>query len=1508
MDRTSKQPRDTAEATEGAGAAARRAPGPDGPGNRAVASILGGAGGRGPGGPGPDAPGPDAQGSEAQGPVGSGAGTDTTGGTRASAAAISRLVGMQRLAGNGAVSRALALQRLEPSARPRPRPGSPTGPEAGREARPDHRAGTEAETETGPEGAAGSGARARTGGARTTPPDPPDSSDPAAHGSGSAARHGTPAVPGPRGAHGPETPGRGPAPAPGAAGHGARPGAESAEGQRAAGHRAEDGPVGDTGEAETGEGPAADPGDGDLISTELAEHERWAGSFGSLGTAGSDERAQYLLDMAGQGAASGAAGGAVMGFAMSAIGAAIGQVAGRRLATLAVSRGVSATPVPGLGPAIGGVMALAGLAMRDWGATGQTIGRMGTGTGYERLANDLEGLAEVLDVTMALMDVVAGVLGGIAVGMWVGAVLSGGTLAPLALTLSAVATGMGLATTAVGLVINIGVRPVVTALRALHAFDSQGDPAQIEQQGEQLSSAASQVSGAAVGALAAKAGAWAGTRGGNRIDAGITRLQERATGGAPSGSVTSSGGPRLHVEMPEAPGAAPHVDADAGAGAGATAHVDADSGSGSGSGSGTTTHVDADAGTGTTSHIDTDTGAGSGSSTTTHVDADAGSGSTSHIDTGSGTGTTTHVDADTGPGPTTHVDADGTTPHADAGAGPGGTPHADADPGTAPRTDAGADTRSPGTADGTAARPAPSSPTPLGAADPAPQAAAPAPHAAADPADFSDLDPLIRSLEEDPNVQARLTDDRPELPRRETPWTQPEARAYANEQAADHRAATGMSGDTVQAGHTAAARHAPESGIRPEDWDTQPMQPLHSRRDSDVAATVTHQDGRESTNTRHRAQERLIDAAVAQSRRGSPDGTLTPRGHLDAAAQVAWQSENIPLAQDNIDMLRAGPLAAPGAGPAVDPATGRVIPGTGTGTGTGTQAAAPTATPHSPASPAGTPHTPAAPASSYPDHTRTIPPTQDRAAAMAQYQAQVRADPGRESGVWRDSAGNYHVMQGGPGSVAPPSVSGPLELIYHSHPTTADPAMRSLNSQPSQAGGDFGVLQHQHGEGPAGRRQSSELHFPVYDGDGNQTGYGATGFAYDPTHPLPLHVTTTTPEGGTSTQRYRDFADFQQRARVGASGGTAAERSAAFAGAEARLSADRAAAAARVDATARALDPGPGMVGVREGRERGDTAHGPTAEGGTGAGAGAGAVAEPSRRGPAYTAHVAGLRPGESVDLPVNPAYTAPPGTPAELAALRERLAVTRRAQAELAGTEGRMASQAATQSGQDTQLGRAGEVSQQLVAGGQAQATATRETQSVNREQQSTAAGAIGSLGQSAQQAGAVATLVGSLRAFQGLAGLFGYLPGSLGASARGASADSSRLIAALGRVRETDAVQGQMEGRRSGMEADQARIGGVDERNTRTAGELDRGRQQVEQLRELNRARLGETEATRDQARRERQEAAGDEERTQGTHDDLLARMRTWAGEHRAARETAVAAARAALTARGYAVQESG
>lgn len=1148
-----------------------------------------------------------------------------------------------------------------------------------------------------------------------------------------------------------------------------------------------------------------------LVDFELAEHERWAGSFGEMGTAGTDQRAQFILDQAGQGTTSGATGALGMGFVMGAIGAGVGQIAGRRLATLAVSRGFAATPVPGLGSAIGGVMAVAGLAMRDWGATAETIGRMGEGEGYEGLANDLEGLAEILDIATQVMDVLAGVLGGIAVGMWVAAVLSAGTLSPLAASLSAIALGINAATTAIGILISVVIRPVVVALRALHTFESQGDPAQIEAEGQQLQSAAGQITGAVAGAAAGRLGGAAGTRGGTRVDAGISRIQAGRTGGSPSMSARGSG-PRIHAEVPEAP-------------SGPTRPTPAS----------TATAAPA-AGSGPRAASPSSRSGSTSDTAPIRMDVLEEFGDAQRLASGAPLG---QPELGNLPGPPT-----------------GRLRRGERDPGNyvvppAARSRVGREGREAG----------------MGALTEAVQSGIDTPRTAAS----------RETIPSDTLVALTDPDYRPPESRRRrgaTESSEPgtEMTSYQQELGLD-------------AERSVQASHVPGVATEPHD--------AHRASGVEILRTADHIEGIHGSVT-SRPLETAFPNPDYQGRPGfsdlpqrAPSSTRTDRGHLQGAARdlARRRRDASPAEQVQIDAAlawlqrRSDALGAFGGDDLTPPA-----------------ASSPVARSSS------------APTSSIPSHTQTVR-TPDRAAAMEQYHQQIAADPGRESGVWRGEDGTFYVMQGDSGSVAPPAGAGRAELIYHSHPTTSDVGYQGMVSQPSQAGGDFGVLQFQHGQGTPGSRQSSELHFPVYDDAGNHTGYGATQFAYDPTHPLPLQVQTTTPGGRPTTQRYASHADFEARTGIGASGSTpAATRSTA----DTQLQTDVAAARSRIDTIAgdtrtRAY----GLPGMSLGAELGRQEVHEDVDVATGGelpveGESAGGDTGRPQHGPAYTGSVEGLEPGASFEIPINPAYPEPPGTPAELAVLMERVHAAQAAQEDLSGTEEAMQGQAAEQQTHATQLGEAQVVTQDLTTGRQAHQGQVDTTQSTNAEQQSTAGEAISNLGQAAEQATALATLTASLGVFQGLAHLFSYLPGALGRSAEGAKEDAGGLINSLNRVSETEATESNIETGRGGMEVNEERITGVATAGQQTDEELASGEAGVVELQQANTESLTETQSVLGQANRERSAAEEIEDEAQSTHDNLESSLQAWAQEHQQAREDAIASAMDQYSEQGYEVRE--
>ncbi|NUT93654.1 MAG: hypothetical protein HOY78_16705 [Saccharothrix sp.] len=227
---------------------------------------------------------------------------------------------------------------------------------------------------------------------------------------------------------------------------------------------------------------AADLSTGDLalVDEELAEHERWRGATNRVGEAFSGERADFIAEAAGGGALAGFAQGAAMGLALGV---------GSRMAAKFV-------PIPGVGAAIGGAVAAYGLATRDWGETRATIGKFGEGADdYERLANSIAAVSEVIDVITNVLNVLSGVIGIIAAAMWVITIATVGVASPLAATLSAIALGIQAATMVIDAINNLVLQPCVLAFRALHTFTSDADPREVEHEGADLSTSAGKMAG-----------------------------------------------------------------------------------------------------------------------------------------------------------------------------------------------------------------------------------------------------------------------------------------------------------------------------------------------------------------------------------------------------------------------------------------------------------------------------------------------------------------------------------------------------------------------------------------------------------------------------------------------------------------------------------------------------------------------------------------------------------------------------------------------------------------------------------------------------------------------------------------------------------------------------------------------------------------------------------------------------------------------------------------------------
>lgn len=123
--------------------------------------------------------------------------------------------------------------------------------------------------------------------------------------------------------------------------------------------------------------------------------------------------------------------------------------------------------------------------------------------------------------------------------------------------------------------------------------------------------------------------------------------------------------------------------------------------------------------------------------------------------------------------------------------------------------------------------------------------------------------------------------------------------------ASAYRLQEGMVGPAVQAGHTVAARHVPESGISQAAANApQTFMQLQSRHGQGMSVTV---EGHPNPLTPHNALELVIDAAVERARQAN-GGVLTPTAHQAAGAEVRWQLRGVGFDQREAALKRASGL------------------------------------------------------------------------------------------------------------------------------------------------------------------------------------------------------------------------------------------------------------------------------------------------------------------------------------------------------------------------------------------------------------------------------------------------------------------------------------------------------------------------------------------------------------------------------------------------------------------------
>jgi hypothetical protein len=302
-------------------------------------------------------------------------------------------------------------------------------------------------------------------------------------------------------------------------------------------------------------------GAGGLIDKELAENKRasvnqpqdpQATAQSIARDSWSGERLAFVLQNVGIGGATGFGTGAALG-AATGVTTRLAErgalYAAQKWGPKIASNAAKVTPVPAVGAVIGGGLAAYALynKWKDRENIYKSITSFGQGEDvFEVLANSLDSIGNILDIVSASLNVIAGLAGLFAIGAWVAAVVTGGVLSPLAGAATALAAGIGLATTVLDL-INTGIGSLVLVFRSLHALNQDfASPEAAIKAGQDLQKAAS----GPLASMGAFAGGKATQRGKAKQQAFDDKVSASAVDNTAANTPPASQGPQITANIP----------------------------------------------------------------------------------------------------------------------------------------------------------------------------------------------------------------------------------------------------------------------------------------------------------------------------------------------------------------------------------------------------------------------------------------------------------------------------------------------------------------------------------------------------------------------------------------------------------------------------------------------------------------------------------------------------------------------------------------------------------------------------------------------------------------------------------------------------------------------------------------------------------------------------------------------------------------------------------------------
>ncbi len=266
----------------------------------------------------------------------------------------------------------------------------------------------------------------------------------------------------------------------------------------------------------------------------------------------------------------------------------------------------------------------------------------------------------------------------------------------------------------------------------------------------------------------------------------------------------------------------------------------------------------------------------------------------------------------------------------------------------------------------------------------------------------------------------------------------------------------------------------------------------------------------------------------------------------------------------------------------------------------------------------------------------------------------------------------------------------------------------------------------------------------------------------------------------------------------------------------------------------------------------------------------------------------------------VNPAYTPPPATPAQIEAIRGHIQELQAARAQAAQAESQMIQQEALHTANQAPLAESVETASAGVQAGEQQQTEISTTEAANTQQQSRQQEAQGLIEDYPNQAPAIDGLRTPIRAFMGLAHLGSYLPSSAGEAMADMHQDSQDILNAFDQMDQSMSQQAETQPvQQASLQADADSLSTATDTASTTQVCLETAREDAQTIQADNDLTLQAAAEHRSDAAASGDRLDSDIAEQETTAATLAEQLRQWALEHQQARGHALAATQSRILA---------